>query len=174
MKATEPQVASELAIAIAGRAVAAERKASTQDRCREAMSAIESDVAAHSGVYPFNDGRITVQEVLRRANLSKAALEKPHHRGLKDAVTQWVALSSAKIARGAKSIRKVVTQRVEDAKDQVHQIQQAWAEAELEYIDAQHQIARLTDENAILRREVDALRERLSCNAVVPIRGKHR
>jgi hypothetical protein len=174
MKAKNPQASGELAIAVAGRAVAAERKASTQDRCKQAMSAIERDVAAHGGVYPFNDGRITVQEVLRRANLSKAALEKAHHRVLKEAVTDWVALSSRKIARGVKSIRKVVTQRVDDANDQVRQIQQAWAEAELEYIDAQLEIARLTRDNAALRREVDTLRETLSDHTIVPIRGKGR
>lgn len=165
---------AQLAIATAGRAVAASRKANTYDRCREAMSSMERDIAENGGIYPFNDGRLTVQEVLRRAKLSKAALEKEHHRSLKEAVSDWVAQSSRKIARGAKSIRKVVTQRVDDANDQVRQIQQAWAEAELEYIDAQNEIARLTMDNAVLRRELDSLREALSRNAVIPIRGKER
>lgn len=158
------------AIASAGRAVAAGRKASTEDKCRAAMAAIEKDVDGNDGVYPFNDGHISVQEVLRRAGLSKAALEKDHHRALKSAVTSWVSLSSRKIVGGAKTIRKVVTQRVEDANDKLREIQQVWAEAELEYVEAQNLIARLKDENAALRREVDALRKSTSLGKVVPIR----
>lgn len=158
------------AIAAAGRAVAAGRKASTEDSCKAAMAAIEKDVDTNGGVYPLNDGRVTVQEVLRRAGLSKAALEKGHHRALKIAVTDWVALSSRKIAGGAKTIRKVVTQRVDDANDRVREIQQAWAEAELEYVEAQNEMVRLKTENEALRREVDTLREAASQGKIVPIR----
>ncbi len=170
MKSPEPADSSESQIAVVGRAVAARRKASTLDRCKEAMSAIEHDVTANDGVYPFNGGRITVQEVLRRANLSAAALEKAHHRSLKAAVSDWAALSSKRIAGSSKTIRRIVTQRVSDANSQVRQIQQRWAEAELAYVDAQNEIARLSRENAGLRHELDVLRNEISNNAVVPFK----
>ena len=155
-----------------GRRVSAGRKASTRERCEAAMRDIQADVEANDGIYPLNDGRITLQEVLRRAGLSSAALEKPHHRGFKGEVADWVAGANKRIARGARSIRKAVTARVDDANDEIRAIRQAWTEAELEYVEGRAEVATLTTANAALHREVQRLKAELSGVNVVPLTSR--
>lgn len=154
-----------------GRRVSARRKATTRERCEAAMRNIQADVEANKGIYPLNDGRITMQEVLRRADLSSAALEKPHHRDFKGEVTDWVAGANRRIARGARTIRKVVTERVDDANAEIKAIRQAWTEAELEYVDGRGELAKLTTEKAALMREVQQLRAELAGRNVIPLTG---
>ncbi|TXM95307.1 hypothetical protein [Methylobacterium sp. WL116] len=151
--------------------MSAKRKATTQERCSDAMRDIQADVEANKGIYPLNDGRITLQEVLRRADLSSAALEKPHHRAFKGEVADWVAGANKRIARGARTIRKVVTERVDDANAQIKAIRQAWTEAELEYVEGRDEVATLTTENAKLVREVQHLKAELAGRNVIPISG---
>lgn len=154
-----------------GRRVSALRKASTQERCEAAMRDIQTDVEANKGIYPLNDGRITLQEVLRRADLSSAALEKPHHRAFKGEVTDWVTGANKRIARGARTIRKVVTERVDDANAEIKAIRQAWTEAELEYVEGRGEVAKLTTENAALARQVQQLKAELAGRNVIPLNG---
>lgn len=133
------------------------------------MRDIQADVEANKGIYPLNDGRITLQEVLRRADLSSAALEKPHHSAFKGEVTDWVVGANKRIARGARTIRKAVTERVDDANAEIKAIRQAWTEAELEYVEGRGEVAKLTTENAALARQVQQLQAELAGRNVIPI-----
>lgn len=164
-----PAGAAASRIGIEGRRVSAQRKVSTRERCEGAMRDIQADVEANKGIYPLNDGRITLQEVLRRADLSSAALEKPHHRDFKGEVNDWIAGANKKIARGARTIRKVVTERVDDANAEIKAIRQAWTEAELEYVDGRAAVAKLTTENAALARQVKQLQAELAGRNVIPM-----
>ena len=131
------------------------------------MRDIERDVERNGGLYPLNDGRISVQEVLRRAGLSSAALEKEHHRDLKCRVSAWVAGAAKRVARGARTIRRAVTERVDAAQGALAAHRQAAAEAELEYVEARIELARLTSRNAELEREVERLKIELAGRNVV-------
>ncbi|MCJ2096327.1 hypothetical protein MKK67_28060 [Methylobacterium sp. J-072] len=154
-----------------GRRVSAQRKLSTRERCEAAMRDIQADVEANKGIYPLSDGRITLQEVLRRAGLSSAALEKRHHHDFKAEVADWVAGANKRIARGARTIRKVVTERVDEANAEIKAIRQAWTEAELEYVDGRGELAKLTTENAALARQVQQLQAELAGRNVIPMTG---
>lgn len=167
-QATTP-ASSSFSIGDEGRRVSAGRKVSTQERCKAAMRDIQADVEANKGIYPFNDGRITLQEVLRRARLSSAALEKPHHRSFKGEVGDWVAGANKRITRGARSIRKAVTARVDDANDEIRAMRQTWTEAELEYVEGREEVAALTAGMAALQREVQRLKTELAGRNVIPI-----
>jgi hypothetical protein len=110
------------------------------------MKEIEAEVEKNQGLYPRNRGRITVQEVLRRAGLSSAALEKPQHQDLKRAIADWMEGVNTRIAKGAPTIRRMVTDRADAAKSDAREIMQKWTEAELEYAVAREAVARLTEE----------------------------
>ncbi len=169
MKANSNQKGGSV-IAAAGRAEARRRRIESAAEIAEAMKAIETDVEKNHGVYPLNRGKITVQEVLRRAGKNSAYLEKKTDRmiALKAEVTAWVAKVNGKILRGAKTIRRAVTDRVVEADDRVKAIMQAWTEAELEYAEAQTTIKDLQEQNASLQKQV-------SRGKVVPLdRGRQK
>lgn len=129
-------------------------KASTDRRVRDAMKAIEKDVLANDGIYPFCEGRISLQEVLRRASLSKYVLEKERHAPLKAEVSTWVGNARKKTLQGMKDVRSTVTQRSEDANEKVRAIQQSWHEAELEYIDMTSKFSAMELEISRLKAEL--------------------
>ena len=131
------------------------------------MRDIERDVERNGGLYPLNAGRITVQEVLRRAGLSAAALEKPHHRELKAQVSAWVAGATKLVVRGARTIRRAVTERVDAAREALAAHRQAAVVAELEHVETRIEIARLTTRNVELEREVAMLKAELAGRNVV-------
>ena len=62
-----------------GRIVALNRRETTAKRIRNALKDIELEIEANGGIYAYNNGRITQQEVLRRARLSPSALQKATH-----------------------------------------------------------------------------------------------
>lgn len=147
------------AIAEAGRTVARKRHIEAAETIHAAMKKIEDDVQANGGIYPLNKGVISIQELLRRAGKSAGYLEKKTVRmvALKADVTKWINSINSKIVRGAKFIKRTVTERVDEANEEVKKIRQAWTEAELEYLvtrgelkAAQAIIADLQKQNASL------------------------
>lgn len=63
------------------------------EKIANALRDIERDVESNNGLYPLNRGRITQQEVLRRAALSSAFLEKSRNKKVKAHVAQWAGWS---------------------------------------------------------------------------------
>ena len=49
-------------------------------RLHRAMQEIESEIAVHHGVYPYNHGRVTQSQLSRRADVKKATLQTPLHK----------------------------------------------------------------------------------------------
>jgi uncharacterized membrane protein YccC len=148
------------AIADRGRAAAAMKIKATGDMIRQAMRLIERDIESNGGVYPYADGRVSLQEVIRRAGLrSPAVLEKPRHEDLKAEVQAWLATVTKRVARGAKVVRRMVTERCLDADQRLRDIKQAVVELELEHVDEiaerDKRIKALTDEVASLRRQLE-------------------
>ncbi len=160
-KASKLRSATGSRFAAAGRRAAEHRRLDTREKCRTAIRGIEKDVQNNSGLYPYNKGRITLQEVLRRAGLSAGVLEKPQHRDLKDGIAERVRNANKQIVRGARSIRRNVNTRVLNINEDLGAIRQAWAEAELEHAECRAKVADLTLENATLKNQIRALRLRL-------------
>jgi hypothetical protein len=151
------------------------------EKIANALRDIERDVESNNGLYPLNGGRITQQEVLRRAALSPAFLEKSRNKKVKAHVTQWLHGVNGQILRGAKTIRRTITARVSEVTDEVKAIRQVWAEAELEYVHARQMVleikvtnAALEKANAALKNEVAKLKAQLAGKNIVPLRRSER
>jgi chromosome segregation ATPase len=164
-------------IAEHGRKEARRRVMTTVEKLAKAMRDIEHDVEVNNGVYPFGNGKLSRQEVFRRAELGPAVLEKkrtPEERernaAMKRKLDEWLGHASAKMLRGAKTIRRAITARVDKANEELKVIRQRWAEAELEYVDAQVKLAAANSTIADLRKQVADLEADPSGNKVVPIR----
>jgi hypothetical protein len=127
-----------------GRKAAAERAATTVEKIARAQRAIERDLEKYNGVYPYAGGRLSTEEVLRRAGLSETILQKRRHRALRASVNAWVSNLKKTLMKGRRVVRKAVTERVDSARDEIARIRQAWAEAELEYIEQANKITALT------------------------------
>jgi hypothetical protein len=136
------------------------------------MREIESDIERNDGVYPYSEGEISTAEVLRRAGLSTAALQKPRHRETRDSVNNWVKAVQLKIKHGSKVVRREITERAQVAKREVAGIRQSWVEAELEYIETTAKLAQLSERYARLEEENARLRAALAGENVVTI-GPH-
>jgi hypothetical protein len=141
-----------------GRKAAARKAATTIEKLVRAKRAIEIDLERYDGVYPYAGGRLTAEEVLRRAGLNRALLQKPRHADLKSDLKAWLLEIKKKQLKGKKIVRKAVTERADNAEGEINQIRQRWVEAELEFIEQANEIARLNRKCAELEKEIQVLR----------------
>lgn len=170
-KPVEKKNAKGHAIAEAGRTVARKRHIKSAKTVHDAMKMIEDDVQANGGIYPLNNGVISIQELLRRAEKSAGYLEKKSDRivALKADVTKWIANTNSKIVRGAKFIKRTVTERVDEANEEVNEIRQAWTEAELQYWVTQDKLKAAQATIADLQKQNASLLAQNSATKVVAI-----
>ncbi|CAG9226152.1 hypothetical protein PSAB6_460007 [Paraburkholderia sabiae] len=139
----------------------------------KAMKDIELDIEANERIYPYNGGRVTQAEVCRRAGIRKATLQGDAHKlTTKLVVNEFVARIRTLAIKGARSVRRNVTDRANYWKDAHRQIADAYRidalryEAgltELEKLKAesrplQQQNAELQDQNAELLKQNADLR----------------
>lgn len=150
-------------IAAEGAAAAKEKGLATAVAIRNAMRAIELQIEANNGVYPYAGGEVSTAEVLRRAGKSQALLQKPRHRLVREEVGEWSLALRQKIKSGAKVVRRAVTERASSAEAALSAIRQRWVEAELEYVE---KVAELEERCRKLETENSLLRQR---GNVVPI-----
>jgi hypothetical protein len=141
-----------------GRKAAAQKAAKTVEQIARAQRAIEADMEKYGGVYPHAGGRLSTDEVLKRAGLNRALLQKPRHKTLKDEVNKWLKEIKKKQLKGKKVVRKAVTERADNAEDDLALIRQRWTEAELEFIEQANEITRLTRKCAELEEEIEILK----------------
>ena len=169
-KPTPTEQADRRRIAVEGAKAAQKKFAKSRRQIERGMKLIEADIEKNDGeekdiLYPFAGGRITIAEVLRRSGKSEAYLRKadrqPALADLKREIEAFVDRANALILKGAPSIRRAVSDRVNDANDNVRQIKQAWAEAELEHNETLNKLAKaektieyLTAENASLLKKL--------------------
>jgi hypothetical protein len=90
-------------IAQAGAAYAKEKHLESKISVQEMMQKIEGEIDANGGIYPYNDGKLTVDELLHRAGKSPAYLQKdtPKIKALKIEVNSWIKRIKGQIASGA-------------------------------------------------------------------------
>lgn len=119
---------------------------------REAMNAIEQEIDAHEGVYPFNGGRLSQAELCRRAGVKPITLLGPAHKTTtKVEVDAWLARVTRAMVQGKKSVRRAVTDRATAWKEQLELIAHQYHLAELRMVAMQARIDELEAENAVLR-----------------------
>lgn len=114
-------------------------------RLQRAMRDIEAEIAAHSGVYPYNHGRVTQSELCRRADVKKATLQTPLHKdSTRVTVLAWLDGLASQLAHTRDATRERVTAQADTLATQVAELQAALT-------DAQARIRALEAENAALR-----------------------
>lgn len=114
-------------------------------RLRQAMHDIETEIAAHHGVYPYNHGRVTQSELCRRADVKKATLQTPLHKDTtRLEVLAWLERLSLQLSGTRTAARERVTAVADDLAEALQRVQQELAQA-------QTRIAELLADNARLR-----------------------
>lgn len=141
-----------------GRLAAARKRTRTLEKIERAKRMISAEVEKHGGVYPYQGGRLTAAEVLRRAGLDSKLLAKSRHRALRDEVNQWVADAKRRLIQGKRSVRKAVTERATRSEKELELVRQQYAEAELEYVEQANEIARLKNRCRELELELQSLK----------------
>jgi polyhydroxyalkanoate synthesis regulator phasin len=161
-------------IAAAGRKETAKRQTDSVTSIHLEMKKIDAEILANNGVYPLNEGKLNIQELLRRVEKSPAYLEKktPRIIALKTAVTSWLTDTDQKILKGAANIRRSVTERADKANDEVDEIRQAWAEAELEHAQTFADLVAANATIAALKKQNEDLEAKLTDAKVVRFPGK--
>ncbi|SDO84149.1 hypothetical protein SAMN05216303_102493 [Rhodoferax sp. OV413] len=114
-------------------------------RLHKAMRDIETEIAAHQGIYPFNFGRVTQSELCRRADVKKATLQNPVHKDTtRVEIMAWLDGVSAQLAQTRDGTRERVTEVADGLAAEVQRLTLALQAAE-------QRIAQLEAENAALR-----------------------
>jgi len=151
-----------------GKRLAASKKDETSVRVHRAMKDIELIIEKNAGIYPFSGGKVTAAEVLRRAGLrDRAILQKKRHSSLRAKVNSFALRCEKAISAGHDSVRKSVTERSDEAWKVTRQIQQRWAEAELEYTALSAELVGLRRHCAALEAEIAQLVLKIDgCGAV--------
>lgn len=110
------------------------RTTEVERKLAKAMEDIELDIEANERIYPYNGGRVTQSEVCRRAGIRKATLQgKVHKLTTKLRVDEFVARIRTLAIKGAKSVRRNVTDRANYWKDAHREIADAYRIDALRY-----------------------------------------
>ena len=149
-----------------------ESKASLQ----EMMRRIELDIDANAGIYPYNDGKLTVDELLRRSCKSAAYLQKdtPKIKALKKEVNAWISRVRGQATSGAPSVRREVNERVKVTKKELDDVRQAYAESELQLTRMTAELAEATKKVGSLEKENANLLKRLAGKTVISFKPEQR
>ncbi len=142
---------------------AEKKREATIRKLTDAMKAIEIDIQANDNLYPFNGGAVTQAEVCRRAGVSKTLLQAPSHKvSTKIMVDKWVADLNERLITGRKNIRRAVTARVDDWKQQHEYLRNSYHIDMLKLEEAEARVRALTAINAKLSSENAALRNQIA------------
>ncbi|MFM1906676.1 MAG: hypothetical protein RLZZ591_353 [Pseudomonadota bacterium] len=126
------------------------------ERLRKAMRAIEAEVEANKGIYPYNFGRVTQAELCRRADVKKATLQNSVHKDTtRLEVMAWIDQLSKQLAQNRDGTRERVTAVVDGLADQVRELSVALQTVQEQLAEAKRTISQLQQENASLKANVD-------------------
>jgi septation ring formation regulator EzrA len=163
-------------IAQAGAAYAKEKHLEGKLSLEEMMLKIEREIDANAGIYPYNDGKLTVWALLDRAGKSPAYLQKntPKIKALKKEVNSWIERVKGRIAAGAPSVRREVNERVKVANKQIDEIRQAYSESELQLTRVTAELADATRKIGELEKKNTELLKQLAVGTVVSLKPERR
>jgi len=163
-------------IAQEGAAYAKEKHVESKISIHEMMEKIEREIDANAGIYPYNDGKLTVDELLGRAGKSPAYLQKktPKIKALRNDVNSWIKRVKGQIASGAPSVRREVNARVKAANKQLDDIRQNYHESELQLTRVTAELADATRKIGELERKNAELLKQLAGKTVVSLKPEQR
>lgn len=132
-----------------------ERFSATVSKVTGAMKAMELDIQRNDNIYPFNGGTVSQAEVCRRAGIKNTLLQgKAHKTTTKVALDKWVKEINSVLITGKKNVRKAVTERADNWKEEHRKVTTSYQIDMLRLEMAQTRIAELTAENAALREQL--------------------
>lgn len=116
-------------------------KAQTRALVLATLETIEEEVAAH-GLYPQNDGKLTLSEVLSRAGLGATTLRNKHHHQTRKDVQDRLKMLAAKNVTTKLKARKATSDKI------------SWFEASLKKANAAVMVVRaeLTAKDVIIKK----------------------
>lgn len=131
------------------------KRAATVKKITDAVKEMELDIQRNDNIYPFNGGAVNQSEVCRRAGIKNTILQGPAHIDTtKVMVDAWVADVNKGLITGRKNVRKAVTARVEDWKEEHAKLATSYR-IDMHRLDlANERIKELTEENAALREQL--------------------
>lgn len=142
-------------------------------KLRKAMAIIESDIEDSDGLYPYNNGRLSMAEVCRRAGIHKITLQGNMHKNTtKISLQKWlVALNSKKIT-GSKVVRKRVTDTIDEWKSKYTKLARSYNEIyAIEVASRDAKIMDALEKISGLETEIVRLKAKLSNGTIVLMSG---
>ncbi|WP_157835134.1 hypothetical protein [Xanthomonas sp. SHU 199] len=137
------------------------------------MSKIELEVEQSGGIYPYNAGRLSQAELCRRAGVANVTLQNLNHKSSTLVeVNEWLKLVRAKMVSGRKSVRRAVTDRVENLKQEFHQLATNYNISRLEAADLNLELALVRAELKEARCIIDELEREVSQLRIDMAKGK--
>ncbi|WP_411563652.1 hypothetical protein [Pseudomonas shirazensis] len=133
-------------------------------RIAKAMSSIELEIEVNDGIYPVNGGRVSMAEVCRRAGVHKITLQgKSHKATTRVELKAWLDDLDDRLVRGSKSVRRRITDAVEDWKSRYYDLARSFNEMyAVEVVSRDAKIESALAKIAELEKEVLSLRARNS------------
>jgi hypothetical protein len=137
------------------------RTARVEVKVREAMETIQREIKQNGGIYPRNNGAISMNEVARIANISLTTFFSPKQKALGKTVKAWVQTLKEKEIIGRVRVRRTIQERAEDWRQKCLAMQNTFVFTELELQDtkalleeAEKKLSTLRTENASLLRQL--------------------
>ena len=119
------------------------------------MKEMELDIQRNDNIYPFNGGTVNQAEVCRRAGIKNKLLQGDAHKTTtKKIVDDWVKEIKKALITGKTNVRKAVTERAENWKEEHKKVTTSYQIDMLKLEMAEKRIAELTAENAALREQL--------------------
>jgi hypothetical protein len=126
------------------------RGEATREKVLAALQTMEREIDEH-GLYPENNGKVTLTEVARRAGVSAITLRNQHHHQTRDIVQDWLAKLKRRAPTTKLKARKA-------ARDKITWYEDALKKVNFEALKWRVELAALTQENEKLRNQVVTLK----------------
>jgi hypothetical protein len=125
------------------------RGEATREKVLAALQTMEREIDKH-GLYPNNDGKVTLTEVARRAGVSAITLRNKHHHQTRGIVQDWLT----KLKRSAPTT-KLKAQKA--TREKITWYEDALKKVNFEALKWRVELQALTQENEKLRNQVTTL-----------------
>lgn len=113
-------------------------------KVRIAMAAINSELASNDGVYPQNKGRLSLNEVARRADIHNTTLHAERFEDLLAEVKAWMEQPEDAEEPKSESRRRTPLERLKVYRDQLEGLEQSHRDTNLELQQAQADLGEAT------------------------------
>lgn len=110
----------------------AQRSDDVRTRVRAVMKAIDEEIAENSGIYPHNQGALSVTEVARRADIHPTTLYSAKQRELGEEVRSWLNQLKGQEPIGRGPAKKELSTRIADWRRLFENLQQSHRDTELD------------------------------------------